>query len=137
MNLSSELRVKFLSLLLTALMRVPSTARSSRPNKSSLRHSSVKARNTALKALRLSARKSAMVLKSGFSVRSSQMTSMLRWHSASSRRLDRTRFQIAIDVKLQQIARRVAGPACLLRRHAGEPRCRQIEPINEGVDEAH
>jgi hypothetical protein len=45
--------------------------------------------------------------------------------------------QIAIDVELQQIARRVAGPACLLRRDAGEPRCRQIEPINEGVDEAH
>ena len=36
--------------------------------------------NTDLKAVRLSARKSAMVLKSGFSVRISQMTSMLRWH---------------------------------------------------------
>ena len=64
-----------------------------RPNRSSRLHSSVNARNTALNAARLSARKSAMVLKSGFSVRNSQMTSMLRWHSASSRRLDRTRLR--------------------------------------------
>ena len=33
------------------------------------------------------------VLKSGFKVRNSQITSMLRWHSASSRRLDRTRLR--------------------------------------------
>ena len=50
-------------------------------------------RNTARNAARLSRRKSAMVLKSGFKVRNSQMTSMLRRHSASSRRLDRTRFR--------------------------------------------
>src|ERR1019366_7277008 len=31
-------------------------------------------------------------LKSGFRLRNSQMTSMLRWHSNSSLRLDRTRF---------------------------------------------
>src|ERR1700735_5252346 len=90
---SRELRVKLRALLLTALMRVPSTAKSSRPNRSSRLHSSVNWRNTDLNAARLSARKSATVLKSGFSVRSSQMTSMLRWHSASSRRLDRTRLR--------------------------------------------
>ena len=62
-------------------------------NSSSHLHSSVNARNTDLNAARLSARKSAIVLKSGFRVRNSQMTSMLRSHSASSRRLDRTRFK--------------------------------------------
>ena len=41
----------------------------------------------------LAPEKMAMVLKSGFKVRNSQMTSMLRWHSASSRRLDRTRLR--------------------------------------------
>jgi hypothetical protein len=48
---------------------------------------------TFLNAARLSLLKSAMVLKSGFKVRNSQMTSMLRWHSISSRRLDRTRLR--------------------------------------------
>ena len=93
MNFSSEFLVKLRTLLLTALMRVPSTASSSRPKRLSSRHSNVNWRNTARKAARLSLRKSAMVLKSGFKVRNSQMTSMLRWHSASSRRLDRTRLR--------------------------------------------
>ena len=93
MKVSSELQVKLRSLLLTALIRVPSTSSNSRQNRSSRLHSSVNARNTALNAVRLSARKSAMVLQSGFNVRDSQMTSMLRWHSASSRRLDRTRLR--------------------------------------------
>src|SRR6202171_3610228 len=55
--------------------------------------SSTNSRNTDRKAARLSRRKSAMVLKSGFRLRSSQITSMLRWLSVSSRRLDRTRFK--------------------------------------------
>jgi hypothetical protein len=38
-------------------------------------------------------RKSAIVLKSGFRCRSSQITSMLRWVSASNRRLERTRLR--------------------------------------------
>src|SRR5471032_2303022 len=49
MNVSSELRVKLRSLLLTALIRVPSTANNSRPNRSSRLHSSVNWRNTDLK----------------------------------------------------------------------------------------
>lgn len=74
-----------------AAMRVPSTARSSRPNRSSCRHRMTNSRNTCLKADRFTRRKSAMVRKSGFRCRSSQITSILRWASASSRRLDRTR----------------------------------------------
>ena len=93
MNFCSDRVVKFRSLLLTALMRVPSTASNSRPKRLRSRHSKVNWRNTARKAARLSLRKSAMVLKSGFKVCNSQMTSMLRWHSASSRRLDRTRLR--------------------------------------------
>ena len=133
--MSSEFRVKLRSLLLTALMRVPSTAKSSRPNRSSRLHSSVNCRNTDLKSARLSARKSAMVLKSGFSVRSSHMTSMLRWHSASSRRLDRTRLRYPY-VELEQIARRVARPTGRLRLDAREACLDEIEAIDEGVDEA-
>ena len=45
--------------------------------------------------------------------------------------------EIAVDVELQQIARRIAGPARHLRLDAREPRRREIEPIDEGVDEAH
>jgi Transposase len=44
-------------------------------------------------APQLSRRKSAIVLKSGFKPRTSQMTSILRWASRSSRRLDRTRLR--------------------------------------------
>jgi hypothetical protein len=39
------------------------------------------------------AAETAMVLKSGLRCRCSQITSMLRWVSASSRRLDRTRLR--------------------------------------------
>ena len=93
MKFSSEFFVKLRSLLSTALMRVPSTASSSRPKRLNSRHSNVNWRNTARKAARLSLRKSAIVLKSGFKVRNSQITSMLRWHSTSNCRLDRTRLR--------------------------------------------
>ena len=45
--------------------------------------------------------------------------------------------QIAIDIQLQQIARRVAGTARRLRRNADESRRRKIQLINKGVDEPH
>ena len=47
-------------------------------------------RNTALKALRLSLRKSAMILKLGLNLHNSQIASRLRRASISSRRLERT-----------------------------------------------
>jgi len=64
-------------------------------------------------------------LKSGFKVRNSQITSMLRWHSV----------EIAVDVEFEQIARRIAGAARHLRPDAFEPGRREIEPVNEGIDE--
>jgi hypothetical protein len=45
--------------------------------------------------------------------------------------------QIAIDIQLQQIARRVAGTAHRLRRNATKSRRRQVESIDESVDEPH
>lgn len=66
MNFCSDPVVKFRSLLLTALMRVPSIASNSRPNGSSRRHKITNPRKTFLNAARLSLLKSAMVLKSGF-----------------------------------------------------------------------
>src|SRR4051812_18266938 len=44
--------------------------------------------------------------------------------------------QIAINVKLQQIAWSVARPPRGLCLHPREARLRQIEAVNEGVDEA-
>ena len=67
------------------------TASNSRPNKSRFRHRITNSRKIFLNAVRLALLKSAMVLKSGFKLRNSQMTSMLRRQSASSRLLDRTR----------------------------------------------
>ena len=89
---SSFALVKFRSRLFTALIRVPSTATSSRPNSSSSRHSLTNPRNTWRNAARLIRRKSAIVLKSGDKRRNSQITSRLRLLSASSRQLERTRF---------------------------------------------
>src|SRR5215467_12024081 len=137
MNWVRDARVKLRSLLLTALIRVPSTASSSRPNRSSWRQRSTNSRKTWRKALRLSRRKSAIVLKSGFRCRSSQITSILRWVSASSRRLDRTQVQVAVDVKLQQIRRRIGRATRHLRRNAAEPRRREIQPIYKGVNKPH
>src|ERR1700730_488083 len=78
MNFCKDPVVKLRSLLLTALMRVPSTASNSRPNRSRRRHRITNSRKTFLNAARLSLRKSAIVLKSGFRPPSSQMISMLR-----------------------------------------------------------
>ena len=43
--------------------------------------------------------------------------------------------EIAVDVELQQIGWRIAGAARRLRRDAFEPRRREIEPVDKGVDE--
>ena len=45
--------------------------------------------------------------------------------------------EIAVDVELQQIARRIAWPPRRLRLDPREPGVGKIEPINEGVDEPH
>jgi hypothetical protein len=44
--------------------------------------------------------------------------------------------EISVDVKLEQIARRIAGPACRLRLDPREACLDEIEAIDEGVDEA-
>ena len=44
--------------------------------------------------------------------------------------------EIAVDVELQEIARCVARPACRLRLNPPEACPDEIEPIDEGVDEA-
>src|SRR5271166_1312383 len=45
--------------------------------------------------------------------------------------------QIAVDVELQKVARRVAGTPHRLRLHPQKPRRRKIQPFDEGVDEPH
>jgi hypothetical protein len=45
--------------------------------------------------------------------------------------------EVAIDVKLKQITRRVAGAARRLRSDPCETGFDQIEPVDEGVDETH
>ena len=135
MNFSSEFFVKLRSLLLTALMRVPSTASNSRPNRSSSRHSSVNWRNTARKAAAIVAPE----VGDGLEVRlqGSQQPDDLDVAMAFGLQPPARPHpvQIAVDVELQQIARRVAGAARRLRRDAREPGRREIEPVNEGVDE--
>src|SRR5215469_3347083 len=144
MNWVRDARVKLRSLLLTALIRVPSTASSSRPNRSSWRQSSTNSRKTWRKALRLSRRKSAIVLKSGFRCRSSQITSMQQpdhLDIAVGFGLQPTArshpVQVAVDVKLQQIRRRIGRATRHLRRNAAEPRRREIQPIYKDVNKPH
>src|SRR5690348_8879498 len=137
MNWVRDVRVKLRSLLLTALIRVPSTASNSRPNRSSWRHSRTNSRKTWRKALRLSRRKSAMVLKSGFRCRSSQITSILRWGFGLQPAARSHSVQLAVDVKLQQIPRRIWRAARHLRRNAAKPPCREIQLVNKSVNEPY
>ena len=45
--------------------------------------------------------------------------------------------QIAVDVELQKVARRVAGTPHRLRLDPQKPRRRKVQSVNEGVDEPH
>jgi hypothetical protein len=45
--------------------------------------------------------------------------------------------QIAVDVKLQQIGRRIAGAARRPRLDADKPRRREVQLIDKSVDEPH
>src|SRR4051794_35583781 len=45
--------------------------------------------------------------------------------------------QIAVDVELQQISRRVAGTTRRLRNRADIPKRREVQPVNKGFDEPH
>jgi hypothetical protein len=45
--------------------------------------------------------------------------------------------EVAVDVELQQIARRVARTTRRFRGHPREPRRHEVQPIDEGIDEPH
>ncbi|CKR07622.1 Uncharacterised protein [Mycobacterium tuberculosis] len=79
---------KLRSRLLTALNLLPSMATTACEKSFICRHSTMKLRHALRMPLPLSRRKSAMVLKSGVRRPVSHMSSMLRWASRSSRRLD-------------------------------------------------
>jgi len=85
--------VKLRSLPFTALNLPPSIATSSRPYRPCSTHSSTNARKTFFSALPLSRRKRDIVLWSGDSLPSSQITSRFLFVSVSSLRDERTRFR--------------------------------------------
>jgi len=77
-----------------------------------------------------------MVLKSGFKVRQpDHLDVAMALHLQPPARPHPV--QIAVDVELQQIGWRIAGAARRLRRDAREPRRREVELVNKGVDEPH
>ena len=129
--------MKFRSRLFTALIRVPSTAINSRPNRSRLRHTFTKPRNPCRNASRFSRRKSARVLKFGRRRRNSQITSRLRWVSASSRRLDRTRFRYPSMCSFSKSEGSYPGRRRLFRLRSFEPGPSQVETVDESLDEPH
>ena len=45
--------------------------------------------------------------------------------------------QVAVNVKLQQIRGRITRAASHLRLNTAKRRCRKIQPIDKGIDEAH
>ncbi len=87
-NRSIFTAVKLRSRLLTALNLLLSMATIACENSFSSRHSRMKRRQTLRMPAPLSRRKSAMVLKSGAKRPVSHISSRLRWHSRSKRRLD-------------------------------------------------
>src|ERR1700731_1743574 len=132
MNFCKDPVVKLRSLLLTALMRVPSTASNSRPNRSRRRHRITNSRKTFLNAARLSLRKSAIVLKSAQQPDDLDVAMTFGLKTAARP----NPVEIAVDIELQEIAGRVAGTARRLRLDPLETGGLQIKPIDEGIDEA-
>jgi hypothetical protein len=43
---------------------------------------------------------------------------------------------VAVNIALQQIARRVARPPRRLRLDPRKPRCRKVQSVDKGVDES-
>ena len=63
------------------------------------------------------------------------MTSMLRWVSTFPPPARAHPVQLAVDVELQEVGRRVARTPPRLRLGAGKPSRRKIQPIHKGIDE--
>ena len=76
-----------------------------------------------------------MVLKSGLKPPSNQMTSTLQRHFALQPSARSDPVEVAVDVELQQVARRVARTPRRFRLDAPETRCREVEPVDKHVDE--
>ena len=136
MNFSSESRVKLRSLLLTALIRVPSTAKQFAPEQV---EPLAQQRELAKHRLERGAIVGAEI-GDGLEVRLQRPQQPDDLDVAMAFGLQPAArphpVEIAVDVKLEQIARRVAGPARRLRLDPREACLDEIEAIDEGVDEA-
>lgn len=120
MKVSSELRVKLRSLLLTALIRAPSTASNSRPNRSSRSHSS---ESGAIVGAEIGDG-----LEVGFQrpQQPDDLDVAVAFGFQSAARPYAV--EITVDVQLEQIAGRVARPAGRLRLDPPEPCLERSRP---------
>ena len=137
MNSASDARVKLRSLLLTALIRVPSTASNSRPNRSSSPAQQHELAEHRAEGVAVVAAEIGDGLEVGLQMPQQpdhlDVAVGLGFQPAARAHP----VQIAVDVELQQIGGRIARTACRLRLDADEPGRREVQPIDEGVDEPH
>ena len=125
--------MKLRSLLLTALIRVPSTAISSWPNRSRWRQSSTNWRNTGRKAWWLMRRKVGDRFEVGLQVPQQPDdpdVAMALGFQAPARP---NAIEVAVDVELQQILGGDSWAAGRLWLHPDEARGGQVQPVDEGV----
>ena len=64
-------------------------------------------------------------------------SSTLRWVSRSSRRLDWTAIELAVEVDLQRCRWVISRPACRLWLHSGETQLTHIKFLDENVDHSN
>jgi hypothetical protein len=136
MNARSEERVKLRSLLLTALMRVPSTASSAavKVEPAAQQHELAEHRfyGAAIVASEVRDR-----LEVGLEAAQQPDDLAIALGLTLQPPARSNPVEITVDVELQQIAGRIAWPPRRLRLDPREPGVRKIEPVNEGVDEPH
>ena len=135
MNARSKERVKLRSSLLTALMRVPSTASNSRPLEVEPPVQQHELAEHRFEGAAVVASEVRDRLEVGLQAahQPDDLDIALGFPLQPSARSDPV--EVAIDVELQQIARRIARPPRSLRFDPREAGARKIEPINEGLDE--
>ena len=124
-------------MLLTALIRVPSTASNSRPYKVEASAQQYELAEHGAKRRAIVAPKVGNRLKVGpqTAKQPDDLDVAATLALQPSARSDP--IEVAVNVELQQVARRVARTPRRFRLDAPETRCREVEPVDKHVDEPH
>src|ERR1700724_1377008 len=137
MNFCSDPSVKFRSLLLTALMRVPSIASNSRPEQIKAPAQKHEVPKHGFEGGAIDAAKIGDRLE--IRVQAAQQPQDLDVTIGFGFQTPARSYpvQIAIDVELEKITRRVARTARCLRSHSRKTRCLEVKTCDKRIDKSN